>query len=135
MPAQDVFHGTWDVGLSVSFDLWNGGLTKSQTEQARAQLAQARDVRKQLEDLAVLEVTQSRLALAQAREKIRVAGAAVGQAEENLRAFRDRFRQGVALNSEVLDAEVMLLQARLARTQAAIDLVLAQARLEKALGN
>jgi len=134
MPARDKFYGTWDVGIAVSFDIWNWGLTKSQTEQARAQLAQARDARQLLEDQAALEVTQTRLALSQAREKIRVAGEAVVQAEENLRLTRDRFKQGVALNTEVLDADVFLLQARMVRTQAAIDLVLAQARFEKALG-
>ena len=69
------------------------------------------------------------------REKVRVAGQAVGQAEENLRVTRERFKQGVALSADVLDAEVALLQAKLGRTQAAIDLVLAQARLEKALGD
>ena len=135
MPAEDRFHGTWDIALSVSFDVWNWGRTADQAEQAKAQLAQARDARKLLEDAAVLEVTQSRLALVQARDKLRVAGQAVGQAEENLRIIRERFRQGVALNSEVIDAETMLFQAKSGRTQAAIDLVLAQARLEKALGN
>jgi len=134
MPAQDRFHGTWDIGLAVSLDVWNWGQTKSQTEQARSQLAQARDARQLLEDLAVLDVTQSRLSLVQARDKLRIAGQAIGQAEENLRTFRERFRQGVALNSEVIDAELLLFQAKIARTQAAIDLVLAQARLEKALG-
>ncbi len=135
MPARDKFYGTWDIGIALSFDIWNWGQTRSLAEQAKAQLAQARDARKLLEDQAVLEVTQSRLALAQARDKIRVAGEAVGQADENLRMVTERFRQGVALNADVLDAEVFLLQARTARVQAAIDLVLAQARLEKALGN
>jgi outer membrane protein len=135
MPAQDRFHGTWDVALSISFDVWNWGQTKNQAVQAKSQLARARDARKLLEDAAVLEVTQSRLAVAQARDKLRVAGQAVGQAEENLRIVRERFRQGVALNSEVIDAELLLFQAKAARTQAAIDIVLAQARLEKALGN
>lgn len=135
MPALDKFKGTWDVGVAVSFDVWDWGQTRSQAEQARAQLAQARDARDLLEDQAVLEVTQSRLALAQARRKIEVAAAAVGQADENLRLFRERFRQGVALNADVLDAEIFLLQARTAKVQAAIDLVLAQARLEKALGS
>jgi outer membrane protein len=134
MPARDRFNGTWDVGISVSFDIWNWGQTKSQTEQAKAQLAQARDARKLLEDQAVLEVTQSRLTLARANEKVRVAGQVVGQAEENLRVTRERFKQGVALNNDVLDADVALLQAKLNRTQASIDLVVAQARLEKALG-
>ncbi|MGA2362894.1 MAG: TolC family protein [Candidatus Aminicenantales bacterium] len=135
MPAKDEFYGTWDVGISLSFDLWNWGQTKSQTEQARAQLDQARDARKLLNDQAVLEVTQSRLTLGQAWQKTGVAGQAVAQAEENLRVTRERFKQGLALNIEVLDAEVSLLQAKINRTQAAIDLVLAQARLQKALGH
>jgi outer membrane protein TolC len=134
LPALDRFKGTWDVGVSVSFDIWNWGQTKRQTEQAEARLGQAREARKALEDQAVLEVTQCRLSLARAGEKVRVTGQAVGQAEENLRVTRERFKQGVALSSDVLDAEVALLQAKLGRTQAAIDQVVAQARLEKALG-
>jgi len=135
MPAKDRFNATWDLGISVSLDIWNWGQTKSQAEQAEAQLAQARDARKILEDQAVLEVTQSRLSLARAKEKVRVASQAVGQAEENLRVTREEFKQGVALNADVLDADVALVQAQMNRTQAAIDLVLAQARLEKALGH
>lgn len=134
LPSLDRFKGTWDVGVSVSFDIWNWGQTKRQTEQAEARLGQAREARKVLEDQAVLEVTQCRLSLARAGEKVRVAGQAVGLAEENFRVTRERFKQGVALSSDVLDAEVALLQAKLGRTQAAIDQVVAQARLEKALG-
>ncbi len=134
MPALDSFKRTWDLGISVSFDVWNWGQAKSQAEQAKAQLAQARAARQLLEDQAVLEVTQSRLMLVQARGRMKLAAQAAGQAEENLRVTRERFQQGVALSTDVLDADVALLRARTSRTQAAIDLVLAQARLEKALG-
>jgi outer membrane protein TolC len=135
MPSENRFYGTWDIGLSLSFDIWNWGQTRSQARQAEAQLAQARDARKLLGDQAALEVTQSRLALSQARQKTTVVAHAVVQAEENLRITRERFRQGVALNTDVIDAEVALFQAKINRTQAAIDLVLAQARFEKALGH
>jgi outer membrane protein len=135
LPSLDRFKGTWDLGVSVSFDVWNWGQTKLQAEQAEARLGQAREARKALEDQAVLEVTQCRLSLARAGEKVRVAGQAVGQAEENLRVTKERFKQGVALSSDVLDAEMALLRAKLGRTQAEIDRVLAQARLEKALGD
>jgi outer membrane protein TolC len=74
------------------------------------------------------------LSLARAKDKVRVASLAVSQAEENLRVNREKFKQGVALNTDVLDAEVALLQAEMNRTQAEIDLILARARLEKALG-
>jgi len=135
LPSVDKFYGTWDIGITLSLDVWNWGQTKSQAIQAEAQLAQARDSRKLLSDQAVLEVTQSRLALGQARQKTGVAGQAVAQAEENLRITGERFKQGLALNTDVLDAEVAFLQAKISRTQAAIDLVLAQARLQKALGH
>jgi outer membrane protein len=135
MPAKDEFTGTWDLGISVSFDIWNWGQTKSRTVQAEAQLAEAKDARKLLVDQAVLEVTQSRLAVSRARQKVDVAGQAVVQAEENLRVTRETFRQGLALNRDVLDAETSLLQAKIDRIQAGIDLVLAQAGLEKALGH
>ena len=135
LPALDAFKGTWDLSVSVSFDLWDWGQTRSRAEQAKARLAQARDARRLLEDQAVLEVTQSRLAVDRAGEKVLVADQAVGLAEENFRVSRERFRQGVALNADVLDAEVALLQARLARTRALIDLAVGRARLEKALGS
>ena len=134
LPAQDTFRGTWDVGVAVSFDIWNWGQTKYQAEQARAQLDQAQDARKLLEDQAILEITQSRLNLDHAGEKIQVAALAVSQAEENLRVTRERFRQGVALNTDVLDADVAHFRARVSRTQSAIELALAQAALEKAMG-
>lgn len=134
MPSRDRFDATWDLGLSIAFDVWNWGQTKSQTEQTRAELALARDARKVLEDRIVLEVTQARLALRQMQGKAEVAAKSVIQAEESLRIVRERFRQGVALNADVLAAEVALLEAKLARTQAALDISLARARLDRALG-
>ena len=134
MPTQGRFYGTWDLSVSLSLDIWNWGRTRHQADRAEAALAQARDARRILEDQAVLEITQNRLGVSRAGQRVRVSAEAIGLAEENLRVARERFRQGMALNSDVLDAELALLQARLNRTQAAIDFALAEARLEKALG-
>ena len=134
MPARDEFYGTWDLGVTVSFDIWNWGQTRQQVNQAEAQRAQAGDGLSLLEDQVVLEVTQAFLGLRQARQRIAAAESAVGQAEENLRVTTDRFREGVALSRDVLDAEVLLLQARTTRAQALADRALAAARLRKAAG-
>jgi len=134
MPAKDKFTSTWDLGISVSMDLWNWNATLRQTQQAKAQLAQILDGLGQLKDAAAVEVRQNWLALKSAREKIGVAGDAVAQAEENLRVTNERFKEGVALNSDVLDAETALLQAKTGRTQALVDHELAKARLAKAVG-
>ena len=135
MPAKDKFYSTWDFGVSVSMDLWNWNATLRQTQQAKAQLAQALAGLGQLKDAASVEVQQSWLALKSAREKIDAAGVVVAQAEENLRVTNERFKEGVALNSEVLDAEMALLQAKTGHTQALVDLELAKARLAMAVGD
>lgn len=134
MPAKNKFTSTWDLGVSVSMDLWNWNATLRQTQQAKALLAQVLDGLGQLKDAAAVEVRQSWLALKSAGERIGVAREAVAQAEENLRVTNERFKEGVALNSDVLDAEKALLQAKTGHMQALVDHELAKARLAKAIG-
>ena len=133
-PSQDVFKDTWDVGVSVSLDLWNWGTTVRQTDQARAQLEQTKDGLGQLRDAVTLEVTRDFLNLGRARERISVAEQGVRQAEENYRVTSGKFKQGLALNSDLLDAEVALLQAKTNYTQAVADYELAEASLERSIG-
>jgi outer membrane protein TolC len=87
-----------------------------------------------MKDAVAVEVRQCWLNLRKSREKIPVGRASVAQAEENLRVTTERFKEGVALNADVLDAEVTLLQARTNLTQSLVDMELARARLEKARG-
>lgn len=133
-PLQDVFKDTWDVTIGVSLDIWNWGKTLHQTDQASAQLEEAKDALSQLKDGIMLEVTQSYLNLHQAKERTYVAEQGVKQAEENYRVTNKRFKEGLAQTSDLLDAEVALLQARTSYTQALVDFELAEARLQKALG-
>ncbi len=133
-PTKDEFRDTWDVSLSVSFDVWNWGSTIHQTDQAKAQLAQAEDGLAQLRDGVVLDVTRNYLNLSRGNERIAVAEQGVKQAEENYRVTNAKFKQGLSVNSDLLDAEVALLQARTNHTQALVDYELARAALERAIG-
>jgi outer membrane protein TolC len=87
-----------------------------------------------MKDGVAVEVRQGWLSLAQAGQRIGASKEAVAQAEENLRVTRDRFKEGVALNTDVLDAEVSLLQAKTNLTQSLVDLELAKAKLRKVIG-
>ncbi|MGH9426214.1 MAG: TolC family protein, partial [Terriglobia bacterium] len=82
----------------------------------------------------VLDVTRNYLNLGRARERITVAEQGVKQAEEHYRVTSARFKQGLGLNSDLLDAEVALLQAKTNYAQALVDFGLAQASLERAIG-
>jgi outer membrane protein len=133
-PSQDMFKDTWDVSFSVSFDLWNWGSTLRQTDQAQAQLEQVKDGLGQLQDGIALEVTRDYLNLQRAGERIVVAEQGVNQAEENYHVTSSKFKQGLALNTDLLDAEVALLQAKTNYTQAVSDYEIAEAGLERSIG-
>ncbi len=133
-PVSNSWLGTWDLGVTMTLDLWNWGSTRRQVEQAEANLRQQELLREQMEEGAKLEVTRAYLQSAQADRKLDVARLAVEQAEEGLRITRDRYRQSVATPSELLDAEVALLQTEIARTAATIEKEVSETRLAKAAG-
>ena len=133
-PMVDQFKGTWDLSVSLSLDIWNWWQTGYQTTQAQAQLAQAREGLSMTMDGIMLEVTQSYLAIQKAKERKAVSEKEVAQAEENYRIMIGKYKQGFAANSELLDAEVALLQAKLNLTQSLVDYELAIAQLTKAIG-
>lgn len=134
LPTVDKFKDTWDVSISASLDIWNWGSTIHQTDQAKALLVQAQDVLKQLKDGITLEVIQSFLNFNQSKERISVAEKGAAQAEENYRITNEKFKSGLVLNSDLLDAEASLLQAKFNFIQSQIDFMLADARLQKAIG-
>ncbi len=133
-PAENKFKDTWDVGVSVSVDLWNWGATVDKTDQAEAQLEQAKDSYKIIKDNVVLEVNSNYLNLVQSKDKIAVADESVRQAQENYRVTDETFKKGLALNSDLLDSEVALLQSNTNYIQALVDYELAKAQLEKSIG-
>lgn len=134
MPTKDQFDGTWDAGISLSMNVWDWLTTSHQTEQAEATLAQSIDMMGVIKDNITLEVTQNYLSVSQAKQKIEIAKLTVEQAEENMRVTSDKFRQGLALSSDAIDAEVALLMARTNYTNSIVDYELAKAKLEKSIG-
>ena len=135
LPSQDVFNSTWDVSLSLSFNLWNWGATGDRTTQAKMQYEQAKDYYANLKDAIKLQVTQSYLNVKRAIERIKVAKQSVKEAEENYRVTRNKFKNGLVSNSELLDAEVALLQSKTNNINAIVDNKLAVAYLNKSIGN
>jgi outer membrane protein len=134
IPLQDAFKDTWDVGVSVQFDVWNSLSTVHQTSQARSQHEQNKDLLATLKDGVMLEVTQNYLNYQQSKERIRLSELTVQQANENYRMTSEKFKAGLATSSELLDAEVALLQSKLQLTQALVDHELSEARLTKSVG-
>jgi outer membrane protein TolC len=133
-PTEDAFKSTWDVSLNINMDIWNWKTTAYQTEQAKAQLEQAEYGLSQLKDAVTFDVLSSYLSYNKSKEKINVSEEAVAQAEENYRVTNEKFKSGVAINSDLLDAETALLQAKINYTTALVDYEISLAKLDRSVG-
>ena len=133
-PAQEKFKGTWDAGVNLSLNIWDWLTTSHQTEQAQAQLTQSMDALSIIKDNITLEVTQNYLNFSQAKKKIDISKLGVEQAVENLRVTEDKFKNGMALSSDVVDAETAYSTAKINYTNSVVDYELAKARLDKSIG-
>ncbi len=134
MPTRDEFIATWDIGIQMQLEVWNWGATQFQTEQAEAGLKQARALLAQMQDNASLEVERTSLQLRRAKDRIEVAQLAVQQAEESARETSEKYKTGLATTADVLDADVSLLQSRIALTGALVEYEVAKAQRTRALG-
>ena len=76
---------------------------------------------------------QARLNLSAANERLAVTEKSVEQAEESAKLTRGRFEQGMAISTQLIDAESALVAARVRRAEAESDQRIAVAALRKAL--
>ena len=134
MPSEDKFAPTWDLGLTIGWDLWNWNITKHQVNEAEATLEQSILGLSQMKDGITMEVSSAYLTLRKARQKVKVTDETILQADENYRVTKDKFNGGVAINSELLDAETSLLMSRISRISAVVDYQVAKSKYEKAIG-
>jgi len=133
-PPVNIFKGTWDVGITMSWDIWNWGNTIAQTVEAEQNVIQTRTSYDQLKDVIELEVNQNYLTLIYAKQKIDVSQETIQQAEENYRSIQDKYNAQLATSTDLIDAENSLLLAKTNYMNAIIDYQLGKIKLEKSIG-
>ena len=133
-PRADRWEESWDAGVNVSWPLWDGGRTKAESAQAAQVTEAARQRLREFDSLVALEVRQRQLDISSSAAAIAASEDAVRAATEARRVLTERYNAGVATQTEVLDADIALLQAELDRTRALANLRLAEARLARATG-
>ena len=133
-PRTDRWDDSWDAGISARWALWDGGRADAEAAQARTVADAARQRLAEFDSVVALDVRQRLLDIDSGRAAVAAADDAVRAATEARRVVNERYRAGVAIQSDVLDADVVLLQAELDRTRAIAGVRLAEARLARALG-
>jgi outer membrane protein len=133
-PQKKEFTDTWDIGVSLSVNIWDWFSTKAETEKAEANYEQINSALSMLKDGISLQVNNYYLDFIKSKEKIEVCEKSVLQAEENYNVTYSRFKGGVMYNTDLLDAEVALLNSKTNLTNALVDCELAKARLFNSIG-
>ena len=133
-PREDKWENSWDASVNLSWTLWDGGRRVAEESEAAA-AARALSARITEFDRQVsYDIQARRLEIASARAAIAAAQEGIDAAVEARRVVGERYRAGVATSTEVLDAEVAVLQSELDRTRAVASLRLAEAQLARASG-
>jgi outer membrane protein len=133
-PRTDRWDDSWDVSINLAWTVWDGG--RRSAERAEAAAA-ARSVEARITEFdrqLAFDQQASRLELDTAKAAIGASDEGIVAAIEARRVVGERYRAGVATPTDVLDAELAVLNAELDKTRALASARLAQARLERVLG-
>jgi outer membrane protein TolC len=125
---------TWSLVANVAAPIWDAGLSRARTKEAKADVTAATARLMEQRDLVAQEVKDSLTDLEEARERRRSTAANVTQAREALRIANVRYEAGLATSVEVTDALLALNQARTNKVNADNDFLAALADLNRSLG-
>ena len=125
---------SYTVGVMAQWSLWDGQLTRGKVSQARADLEAAQEEERKLRLAIDFEAEQARLNLNSATERLAVTKKSAAQAAESVELTRARFEQGLAIATQLIDAETALTAVRVRGAEAEADQRIAIAALRKALG-
>jgi outer membrane protein len=126
---------TWAVGIVGTWKLFDSGLTRHKARAIDEKADAINALRAEAADRVALQVRRAWLDEDETRRRLAVTRSAVQQSEENLKVARERYREGVGTNTEVLDAEAFRNRALSNHDNAVYDAVLASLRLKRAVGN
>jgi outer membrane protein len=133
-PRIGEWRDSWDVSVNATWLLWDGGRRRAEEAEAAAAVRAAESRVGEFDRQVSFEVRQRALEVDSSRAAILAAADGVRSATEARRVVGDRFAAGVATSTDVLDAEIAVLQAELDRTRALAGARLAEARLARAVG-
>ena len=124
----------WDLGLKLSWPLFDGLKTRGVVQQAKSARDSLLIDELQLIDTIGLETREAIDRIQVAAELVRALDGTVTQAERLLKLAEKGFEYGVKIRLEVDDAELNLRQARSSLALARRDYLVAEVELARAMG-
>lgn len=124
----------WNVQATLSWNLFQGGLTRAQEQEARANTSAARAQAEVLRQQIRVDVDQARLTVRAAKTSLGAANEALVNARERLRQAERRYQLGAGSLIDLADAQLAATTAAAQLVQAEFNLSTSRAQLLRALG-
>lgn len=121
------------TGLSASFNLWDGGISRARRERARLAVANIEQQEARLVNALHLEVENARKSYASAMEDFRSRRENLALAERIYETTQVKFRAGVGSSFELVTTEQQLFEAQRAMLDAQFQLLSALSDFRQAL--
>jgi outer membrane protein TolC len=128
-------NGVAGVALTAQWNAFDAGRSSEQAAALCQRSEALLRMKSDAESSIALEVRQKWLEVQTAHDRLDFARKATAQADENLRVVRDRYLQGLATNTEVLDGETLRAQAYMNLYNSYYESILAGLRVRRAVGN
>lgn len=123
-----------NIGVGIKYNIASLWKNKSKIQHAVAGITQISEAEGMLTDNIRLQVNQAYQAYVVSTKKIEVYEKAVLQATENYRITKNKFDNSLSTTTELLDADVALLQSKLSVTNAKADSFIAYNKLLQITG-
>ena len=128
------YEGLWQANVGVDWKLYDGS-TNHKGEALEKQALALKEQREELSAQILLQIRQAWLDSQETQQRLQVAKQAIVQADENLKVTTDRYQQGLATHTEVIQAEDLRTKTHNNLNNANYDFALAELHLRHASGN
>jgi outer membrane protein TolC len=128
------FFSDRQLGLNISFPIFDGFRVKSNVDLAQAQVRLAELQLQQEREAVTIDIARARAEIRRSQAVFAARQQNAAEAEEAFRLATLRFARGLSTQLEVSDAQLALLTAQSTEARATYDLYLASADLARALG-
>lgn len=135
LPDNHTYLQVMNLGVTAAYNVGSLYASRGRMQEARVSVEQAEHQIQAQQDQVRNEVFGQYHAYASATEKIGVARLALAQATRSFHLTESKFRNGLLLSIDLLEAQNLRLQSQLNLLDAQVDAQLAYYRLQKAIGS
>ena len=128
------FGKNWMIGVEIKIPIFDAGKRRGALISAKSDELSASSYLADLRLKVALEIKEAYLKLKAAEEKIKVSESQLEQAKENQRIVAKRYEEGLALITELLDADITVTSTALSKAKAYYDAITQKAELIKSIG-